>query len=205
MFELSASDVAEHLQAILDLRSDLSTTTFDFREEAPAYIDSTRMYKAFNVQDYIRALQLGGYGYNFGILTGTVTTNGDNPFSIFNNGGKSYLIYSVFVGGTNAFRIELYPSTSNPNFTNVGLLLNSKIPETGPNLSLTWQLGGVGSLTHGQAMRIASSAAGGLEGLTNGQVFILPGGTKSGLIVNAVNTGGTAQLGVNASMVELPF
>lgn len=99
MIDLSPAQVAEHLQSILDLRNDLKATTFDFREEAPAYIDSTRMYKALNIQDYIRALQLGGYGYSvfFPRPAATLTANNDYPLSVFNSGQKTLLVYSVEV------------------------------------------------------------------------------------------------------------
>lgn len=202
-------EIAEYVKALHDLRNALNTTTFDYQIEAPAYVDSTRMYKAFNIQDYVRALQLGGYGYSilFPRPAAALTANNDYPLSLFNNGQKTLLVYSIEVANvTAAGSAQVHMVTRDGNYGGplIAPFTNHKGGiSNGPSVNATYsQTAGLTAPTANMVDFAAYGANSIVEVIANNNVYPLP--TKTGMEVwIRVLTASVAWAKID--VVELPF
>ena len=199
----------ENEQKILDelvkLNSLLKRSTFKFDLEAPSYIDGTRLANAVNMQDYLRALQLGGYGYTITYPLTSSLVAGNYPLMIFNQGFKSLLFHSIqgSAGGGGNVNFQFMPISNNITYANIAIQSNRKIgisnlPAILATYAITSQA--IPSIPVTQTYEVVAGAT--QELLTNGQIFILP--SKQGLLIFALN-GATTSIGLSVIGVELPF
>lgn len=201
-------DFAAVLDSIKDLRQYIKSVTHNYEEEPGAISSFYAPPSAFVVDDITREVAIAGYsfGVQFPLITISATTVAQ--FSVFNNGSKTIVVTGVDCNSlTVAGQFYLQATLSDPQLGTVRGSINRKIPigtgVTGINAtySATPPTAGVPTtfIDHVNVPANQSQIM-----FSPDITYVLPAGSKSGLLITVVSTG-AAIVDAHFHLIELPF
>lgn len=185
----------------------LSSVIQDNQANAASIIDSSRLLTVLNSQDYLRSLQMGGYGFTVSYPSfQSIASAALATFSLFNTGSKTLAAFSMqgTTHGSNLL-VSAQGVNADPAYANNGSIANHKIGvNNSPAVSVTFNnaIAGTQPVFAPIANAVIANQAT-VEMLTNNHVITLP--SKTGIILWISGAGAATQTQISIDLVELPF